>query len=60
MEEVKIGAAKGRLPEIIYNRRPRKPDGMVEMAFTLPVEVTATKKIVEDNEGNVIVTFTMP
>ena len=60
MKEVKIGAAKSELPEIIYNRRPRKADGLVEMAFTLPVEVTATKKIVEDAEGNVRVTFTMP
>jgi hypothetical protein len=60
MKEVKIGAAKSELPEIIYNRRPKKPDGLVEMAFTLPVEVTATKRIVEDAEGNVRVTFTMP
>ena len=60
MQEVKIGAAKGDLPEIIFNRRPRKPDGKVEMAFTLPVEVTATRKIVRDDEGNVKVSFTVP
>ena len=60
MQEVKIGAAKGDLPEIIFNRRPRKPDGKVEMAFTLPVEVTATRKIVRDGEGNVKVSFTVP
>ena len=60
MQEVKIGAAKGSLPEIIFNRRPRKPDGLVEMAFTLPVEVTATQEIVTDGEGNVKVTFTVP
>ncbi|MBC8472757.1 MAG: hypothetical protein H8D56_25125 [Planctomycetes bacterium] len=60
MQDVKIGAAKGDLPEIIFNRRPKKPDGSVEMAYTLPVEVTATKKIVTDGEGNVKVTFTMP
>jgi neutral ceramidase len=58
--QVKIGAAKGELPEIIYNRRPRKADGLVEMAFTLPPEVTATKEIVRDAEDNVIVTFTLP
>jgi hypothetical protein len=57
---VKIGAAKGGLPEIIYNRRPRRPDGKVEMAFTLPEEITATRKIVRDGEGNVKVTFTVP
>ncbi|MCP4610193.1 MAG: hypothetical protein GY845_15905 [Planctomycetes bacterium] len=60
MQDVKIGAAKGDLPEIIFNRRPRKPDGKVEMAFTLPVEVTATRKIVRDGEGGVKVTFTVP
>ncbi|MCP4263405.1 MAG: hypothetical protein GY774_38745 [Planctomycetes bacterium] len=60
MKDVKIGAAKGSLPEIIYNRRPKKPDGLVEMAFTLPLDVTATRKIVRDTEGNVRVTFTLP
>ncbi|MBA7506130.1 hypothetical protein ES706_04810 [subsurface metagenome] len=60
MQEVKIGAAKGILPEIIYNRRPRKADGSVEMAFTLPREITATKKIETDADGSVKVTFTLP
>jgi hypothetical protein len=59
-EEVKIGAAKGRVPEVIYNRRPRKADGSVEMAFTLAEDVAATKRIESDEEGNVRVTFTMP
>ncbi|MCH8121162.1 MAG: neutral/alkaline non-lysosomal ceramidase N-terminal domain-containing protein, partial [Planctomycetes bacterium] len=60
MQEVKIGAAKGQIPEILYNRRPRNNDGSVKMAFTLPPEVTATKKIETDAEGNVKVTFTLP
>jgi len=60
MQDVKIGAAKGDLPEIIFNRRPKKPDGSVEMAYTLPEEITATKEIVTDREGNVKVTFTLP
>jgi hypothetical protein len=60
MQEVKIGAAKGQIPEIVYNRRPRNNDGSVKMAFTLPPEVTATKKIETDAEGNVKVTFTLP
>ncbi len=60
MQEVKIGAAKGVLPEIIYNRRARKSDGSVEMAFTLPREITATKKIETDADGSVKVTFTLP
>jgi len=60
VQEVKIGAVRGDLPEIIFNRRPRRPDGSVEMAFTLAKEVTKTRKIVTDTEGNVKVTFTMP
>ena len=60
MQEVKIGAAKGQIPEILYNRRPKNNDGSVKMAFTLPPEVTATKKIETDAEGNVKVTFTLP
>ena len=60
MRKVKIGAAKGQIPEILYNRRPRNNDGSVKMAFTLPPEVTATKKIETDAEGNVKVTFTLP
>jgi len=58
--QVKIGAAKGQIPEILYNRRPKNNDGSVKMAFTLPPEVTATKKIETDDEGNVKVTFTLP
>jgi len=58
MQEVKIGVAKGQIPEIVYNRRPRLADGSVKMAFTLPPEVTTTKKIETDAEGKVKVTFT--
>jgi neutral ceramidase len=57
MQEVKIGAAKGHIPEIVYNRRPKTADGSVKMAFTLPVEVIVTKKIETGPEGCVKVTF---
>jgi neutral ceramidase len=57
MKEVKIGAAKGHIPEIVYNRRPKTSDGSVKMAFTLPGEVIATKKIKTGPEGCVKVTF---
>ena len=60
LREVKIGAAKGQIPEILYNRRPKLADGSVKMAFTLGPEVTVTKKIETDAEGNVKVTFTLP
>jgi hypothetical protein len=59
MQEVKIGAAKGTIPEILYNRRPRYKDGLVKMAFTLPPEVRATRKIETDPDGRVRVTFTV-
>jgi len=58
--QVRIGAAKGKIPEILYNRRPKLADGKVEMAFTLVPEVAATRKIVAEPEGCVKVTFTLP
>jgi len=60
MQEVKIGAAKGQAPEIVYNRRPKNNDGLVKMAFTLPPEVRATRKVVVDPGGDVRTTFVLP
>jgi len=60
MWEVRIGAAKGEIPEIIYNRRPRISDGSVKMTFSLSPEVVATRKIVRGPEGFVRVTFAGP
>lgn len=48
------------MPEIVYSRRPKSTDGLVRMAFTLPQEVAATKKIETGPEGYVQVTFTFP
>ena len=59
MRQVRIGAAKGEVPEIVYNRRPRDGDGLVHMAFTIPPEVRATRKIEMDAGGDVKVTFDM-
>ena len=58
--QVRIGAAKGEIPEILYNRRPRSADGSVKMAFTLPAEVTATRKIERGPKGRMKVTFAFP
>jgi len=58
--EVRIGAAKGEIAEILYNRRPRSADGSVKMAFTLPAEVVATRKIERGPKGSVRTTFTHP
>jgi len=60
MQQVKIGAAKGQAPEIVYNRRPKNNDGLVKMAFTLPPEVRATREVVVDPDGQVRTTFVLP
>jgi neutral ceramidase len=60
MQQVKIGAAKGQAPEVVYNRRPRNNDGLVKMAFTLPPEIKATRKVAVDPDGNVRTTFVLP
>jgi len=51
MTAVRIGAAKGQIPEIVYNRRAKTKDGSIKMAFTLPDEVTTTKRATEYTEG---------
>lgn len=60
MEEVKVGAAKGEVPEVVYNRRPKRANGSAQMAFTLPPEVVTTRRIVASPEGSINVTFTLP
>jgi len=60
MQEVRIGAGTGRLPEIVYNRRPTNKDGRAEMAFTLPAEVTATRRTEQRPDGRVCSVFTLP
>jgi neutral ceramidase len=59
MRKVKIGAAYGQAPEIVFNRRPKNKDGLVKMAFTLPAEVRATRKVVTEPDGEVRTTFVM-
>ena len=36
LKEVKLGAAKGEISEIVYNRRTKRTDGSVAMTFKLP------------------------
>lgn len=40
MKDVKVGAAKGEIPEIIYNRRTKRADGTIQMSFTLPQDTS--------------------
>jgi len=60
MKPVKIGAVKGEIPEIVYNRRTKRKDGSVKMAFTLPSEIIATRRIETDPQGMSRTTFTFP
>jgi len=60
MKDVKIGAVKGDIPEIVFNRRPTRADGSVQTTFSLPLEVTTTRKIQRSSDGSVSVTFTFP
>jgi hypothetical protein len=60
MQDVRIGAAMGRLPEVLYNRRPTTAEGRAKMMFTLPAEVATTRKIETTGEGDTRVTFTLP
>lgn len=60
MNDVRIGSAVGELPEVLFNRRPRRPDGKVQMAFTLPAEITATSRVQKGLDGRTTVTFTLP
>ena len=60
MQEVRIGAAMGALPEVLYNRRPTTPDGRAKITFTVPPEAAATRKIETTREGDTRVTFTFP
>ncbi|UCF17372.1 MAG: neutral/alkaline non-lysosomal ceramidase N-terminal domain-containing protein, partial [Phycisphaerales bacterium] len=60
MQDVKLGIARGRLPEIVYNRRTRLADGKVKMSFSLPPEVIATRRIRQAPDGSTRVTFTLP
>jgi len=60
MQPVKIGAAKGELPEIVYNRRPRDKNDRVKMAFSLPDEISETRRIVTETNGTKRVTLNFP
>ncbi len=58
MQEVRIGASMGALPEVVFNRRPTADDGQVKMAFTLPPEIAATRTIEACEDGVTRATFT--
>ncbi|HLB73387.1 MAG TPA: hypothetical protein VJJ98_05175 [Sedimentisphaerales bacterium] len=59
MQEVKIGAAVGRAPEMVFNRRPRAADGSAVMTWRVTAEVAATRRIETCSDGSTIVSFTL-
>ncbi len=58
MRDVKIGAAKGCIPEIVFNRRTQKPDGSVVNTFSINADVASTRKIQTSSDGSTIISFT--
>jgi len=60
MQDVRIGAAMGSLPEVLFNRRPKANDGKVQMAFTLPQEMIATRTIEKAADGTTSIAFAFP
>jgi neutral ceramidase len=59
MREIKIGAAKGRIPEIVFNRRPKAADGSAVTTFRVSAEVAATRRIETGADGSTTVSFTL-
>jgi len=59
MREVKIGAAKGRIPEIVFNRRPKAADGSAMMTLQVSAEIAATREIEMRPDGSTAVSFTL-
>ncbi|MGE5295518.1 MAG: neutral/alkaline non-lysosomal ceramidase N-terminal domain-containing protein [Solirubrobacterales bacterium] len=60
LQDVRIGASLGSLPEVLFNRRPIAADGQARMAFTVPEAVAATRRIETGSDGRVHAVFTLP
>ena len=60
MQGARVGANRNELTEVTYHRRPKNADGSVTMAFSLPAEVLATRRIVQEPDGTTKVTFRYP
>ena len=59
MQEVKIGAAMGRLGEMVFNRRTIKPDGSALMTWRVTAAGAATREIEMGGDGSTTVSFTL-
>ncbi len=60
MQDVRIGAAMGALPEVLFNRRFIMNDGKAQMAFTVPEAIAATRKVEHGADGRTKAVFTFP
>ena len=58
-EPVRIGAAKGSIPEIVFNRRTLDPNQSAVMTWKVSPEVAVTRKIETNSEGYTSVSFTL-
>ncbi len=58
-QEIKLGVAKGRLPEIMFNRRTRLDDGSVKMSFSLPADIAATRRVERLSDGTERMNFSL-
>ncbi len=60
MQDVRIGATIGTLPEVHYNRRPITEDGRTKTMFTIPEAAAATRKVEIRSDGRTRAVFTLP
>jgi len=59
-KSARIGITKGRIPEIVFNRRTLDPNEAAVMTWSVPPEVAVTRKIETNSEGYTSVSFTLP
>ncbi|MBE0536071.1 MAG: neutral/alkaline non-lysosomal ceramidase N-terminal domain-containing protein [Phycisphaerae bacterium] len=58
MRPAGIGFGRGKLPEVVFNRRPIGPDGKAKMTLSVTPEVAATRVTRTDPEGHTCTSFT--
>ncbi|MBN2316019.1 MAG: neutral/alkaline non-lysosomal ceramidase N-terminal domain-containing protein [Sedimentisphaerales bacterium] len=59
-EPARIGTAKGRIPEIVFNRRTLDPNEMAVMTWRVSAEVAGTRSIETNSKGSISVSFALP
>lgn len=61
MQEIKIGYAKGEVPEVMYNRRVKTKDNSIRMMWRIPEEEALPEPIIEKRMiDSYETTFTIP